>query len=375
MGRHRHSALVLVLCSLLAVPVLGTISAHAQSKTQKKARYCAQLEGQLARLQRSGNSRGARNFAKYDAAVHKQQAQIDVAMRTAKRDGCLGGGFLFRRQPKATCPSLMKRIDKMKRNMAKLQKKRSRFNAPTDVGAQKAAVARKLANARCGDQYAAFEDHRPTRQRRGLFGALFGQPTLREPDNRNFDMPQVGTYRTVCVRTCDGYFFPVSFSTTRGNFARDADICQANCPGTNSRLYVYSNPGESPEDMRTPQGEPYRSLDTAFKYRTEFVKGCSCQRPQSELTSLTKSDLPQSQRLPTLKSSQPLTPARSGPLVPIPMPKPDLSIDPDTQQAQLQGIPFNPYKPPEVSSDKKLVQAADGRSIRIVGPKFFGSQE
>ncbi|MCV6546595.1 MAG: DUF2865 domain-containing protein [Cohaesibacter sp.] len=371
MGRRRHSALFLFMVSLLMTPLIIPSPALAQNKAQQKARYCAHLEGQLARLQRSGQSRSARNFAKYDAAFHKQQAQIDTAMRTAKRDGCLGGGFLFRRQPKATCPALMKRIDKMQRNLAKLEKKRSRYKAPVKKGAQKADIVQKLANARCGAQYTAFEDQRPA-QRRGLFGALFGQQRLQEP---SYEMPKVGTYRTVCVRTCDGYFFPVSFSTTQGNFARDADICQANCPGTDARLYIYNNPGEGPEDMRTPDGTPYRRLETAFKYRTEYVKGCSCQRPQSALESVSKSDLPQSQRLPDLKTSQPLTPARSGPLVPIPMPKPDRSIDPDTRQAQLQGIPFNPYKPPKVSSDKKLVQAADGRSIRIVGPKFFGSQE
>ena len=27
--------------------------------------------------------------------------------------------------------------------------------------------------------------------------------------------PQSGTYRTVCVRTCDGAYFPISFATVR----------------------------------------------------------------------------------------------------------------------------------------------------------------
>ncbi|MCT4655330.1 MAG: DUF2865 domain-containing protein [Cohaesibacter sp.] len=374
MGQRRFFKLVLLLA--MGLPLAVSSPSSAQTNAQKKARYCAQLEGQLARLQRSNNTRGARNFAKYDAAVHKQQSQIDTAMRTAKRDGCLGGGFLFRRQPKATCPSLLNRIEKMRRNLAKLQKKRGRYNAPSqNLGAQKAAIARKLANARCGDQYAAFEDSRPTQRRRGLFGALFGQQAIREPQYGNFDMPQVGTYRTVCVRMCDGYFFPVSFSTTEGNFPRDARTCEANCPGTDAQLYVYRNPGENPEDMRTPQGQPYQSLQTAFKYRKEFVPNCSCQVPASQLKAGLTNIYPEHEKLPELKKSQPVAPARAGLMIPTPMPKPQNMLDPDTMQARLLGMPFNPYRPPEVSSDKKLVQASDGRSIRIVGPKFFGTPE
>ena len=36
-------------------------------------------------------------------------------------------------------------------------------------------------------------------------------------------MPQTGapsgTYRTVCVRSCDGYYFPISYATTAERFA------------------------------------------------------------------------------------------------------------------------------------------------------------
>src|SRR5690606_29512315 len=30
-----------------------------------------------------------------------------------------------------------------------------------------------------------------------------------------------GTYRTVCVRLCDGFFFPISFATTPDRFGAD----------------------------------------------------------------------------------------------------------------------------------------------------------
>lgn len=37
------------------------------------------------------------------------------------------------------------------------------------------------------------------------------------------------TYRTVCVRTCDGYFWPISFSTTEDYFDRDQAQCASSC--------------------------------------------------------------------------------------------------------------------------------------------------
>jgi hypothetical protein len=84
-----------------------------------------------------------------------------------------------------------------------------------------------------------------------------------------------GTYRTVCVRLCDGYYFPVSFSVSRSRFARDARTCERSCPGQ-ARLFVYANPGGDIENMVDPQGRPYRRLPTAFLYRTQYVASCRC---------------------------------------------------------------------------------------------------
>jgi Protein of unknown function (DUF2865) len=83
------------------------------------------------------------------------------------------------------------------------------------------------------------------------------------------------TYRTMCVRLCDGYYFPISFSATRDRFARDAKTCESSCGGQ-ARLFVYRNPGADVEDMVDLRGQPYRRLSTAFLYRTEYVAQCRC---------------------------------------------------------------------------------------------------
>ena len=43
-------------------------------------------------------------------------------------------------------------------------------------------------------------------------------------------MAQSGTFRTLCVRTCDGFYFPISYATTPARFAEDERTCQRLCP-------------------------------------------------------------------------------------------------------------------------------------------------
>ncbi len=84
-----------------------------------------------------------------------------------------------------------------------------------------------------------------------------------------------GTYRTVCVRLCDGYYWPVSFATVKDHFARDAQTCAKSC-NTAVALYHYPNPGGEPEEMVNLSGQPYKSLGTAFLYRAAYDPSCKC---------------------------------------------------------------------------------------------------
>jgi hypothetical protein len=83
------------------------------------------------------------------------------------------------------------------------------------------------------------------------------------------------TYRTVCVRLCDGYFWPVSFATSSSSIAADRDQCDRSC-GSPTRLYIHRVPGSSPEEMVDLSGAPYTRLPTAFRFRTTFDASCKC---------------------------------------------------------------------------------------------------
>ncbi len=96
-----------------------------------------------------------------------------------------------------------------------------------------------------------------------------------------------GTYRTYCVRLCDGYFFPISFSTTSDKFESDAARCQQAC-GSPARLFVHQIPGGSPAGMTTVDGLPYKALKTAFLFRTRYDAQCKCQAQPWEQQAQTK---------------------------------------------------------------------------------------
>ena len=86
------------------------------------------------------------------------------------------------------------------------------------------------------------------------------------------------TYRTVCVRLCDGGYFSISFATTPAHFDEDAAVCQRSC-GTPVRLYVYRNPGAKPDYMHDLDGNAYTELVNAFRFHSAYDPACTC-RPQ-----------------------------------------------------------------------------------------------
>ncbi|WP_416796906.1 DUF2865 domain-containing protein [Ciceribacter azotifigens] len=89
-----------------------------------------------------------------------------------------------------------------------------------------------------------------------------------------------GDLQTLCVRSCDGAFFPISSNTTPLTFRRDAELCRQMCPGIETELYFRSvTEPESGEMISTVTGRPYRQSPTAFSYQSRR-KGeqpsCTC---------------------------------------------------------------------------------------------------
>jgi hypothetical protein len=84
-----------------------------------------------------------------------------------------------------------------------------------------------------------------------------------------------GSYRTVCVRTCDGYYWPVSHAVSRERFSADAKRCQSSCAGE-ARLFYQHRGSSDPRELVDLEGKSYTQLKNAFLYRTTLINGCGC---------------------------------------------------------------------------------------------------
>lgn len=87
-----------------------------------------------------------------------------------------------------------------------------------------------------------------------------------------------GRYRTLCVRTCDGFYFPIGDGVGRERLHQDARTCESRCT-SEARLYYYPVQGGSPETMVDLAGRPYVQERNAFLYRKQLVSGCTCKAP------------------------------------------------------------------------------------------------
>jgi uncharacterized protein DUF2865 len=71
-----------------------------------------------------------------------------------------------------------------------------------------------------------------------------------------------------CVRTCDGRYFPISGPDAQSK----TESCNSFCPASKTDI-VYGN---DIDHAVTANGKRYSELPNAFKYRNEFVAGCTC---------------------------------------------------------------------------------------------------
>ena len=245
---------------------------------------CQRLEGQLASIDRGaggGDPAKEEQIRRYQEAATKQQGELDRVTSQAKRMGCDSSGFfsLFSGQS-AQCGPVNNQIQQMRANLEQITTSLERLRGGGLGGAdrenQRRSVLLALAQNNCGPQYAnAARDANAGRGPGNFLDNLFGNNTY--PSAPSADLgPQSGTYRTVCVRTCDGGYFPISFATYPARFPDDEKTCKALCPAAEATLFTYRNPGEDINQAVSINGQPYSASPNAFRYRQEFNPSCSC---------------------------------------------------------------------------------------------------
>ncbi len=263
--------------------LMGATAAFAQVPQPAPATpanpVCARLETQLGAIDRGTvDPARADQIRRYEESSRQQQGELDRLNARARQLGCQSGGFFsFFSGQSPQCTPLNQQIQQTRGNLERTLADLDRLQGggAGDREAQRQTVIAALAQNNCGPQYRAAAN-----QQRGFFDTLFGGNRGGGGfggDNGLFSSNS-GTYRTVCVRTCDGYYFPISYATTQDRFAEDAQTCQQTCPAAETVLM--SNPtGADINQAVSSSGAPYSSLPNAFRYRKEVVPTCGCRAP------------------------------------------------------------------------------------------------
>jgi hypothetical protein len=225
---------------------------------------CSRLQAQIASMG-PGDANAAAGFA--DAA-RKQQYELERTQSYSQSIGCNNRQFLFfGSTPPAQCGDLKLQMQRMRENLAMMQAQERRA---TD-GGRSELVARFNATCR-GEQIAPM--------RGGLVDRLFGtearQEITSDPlDPAAIDDPARGGSKLVCVRSCDGGFFPLATSARRTGPEAMAEMCRALCPNVETRPYTYFSSADI-EQAVALDGTPYKALPNALKFRTKFDPACTC---------------------------------------------------------------------------------------------------
>jgi hypothetical protein len=194
------------------------------------------------------------------------------------------GAWIFQAPP-AECGAIRGRLGQLRATYASLQQQ-----AGGSENRRRALMAAINDNCRAGVFSTQPIPPQPVQPQgpRTLFEALFGvQPTaphqaphMEELDERpREDTPREarwGSGRPVCVRTCDGFFFPLSNSP--GGRGGQQEMCQALCPGSETEVFYMAGSGNI-DDAVNRSGRGYLTLANANRFTRQFDASCSCRKP------------------------------------------------------------------------------------------------
>ena len=295
--------LALLALATLTGPLVALAGLSAPASAQDA---CRRYRAQLAELDRGGGE--ARQ-------VGREAAQLTGYYRSI---GCEGGGFfLFDTRP-AQCGAIAQRI----RALAETE------SVVTDTRARRRQLVAAIAQA-CEPR-----------------GGEAGERTARGGGN------------LVCVRACDGGFFPMD-NVPDGRGGADA-MCQALCPGTEAAAYAMPSGDDAlAQAAAVRTGRAYTALPNAFKFRTSFVENCTCRRPnETWAQSLAKAEA----MLDRHKGDVIVTAARAEQ-----MSRPKLSA------AALAQLKLVPVGVPAVSTARPITSATASLAARQTGATSVGA--
>ncbi|HZZ61371.1 MAG TPA: DUF2865 domain-containing protein [Roseiarcus sp.] len=232
---------------------------------------CARLQAAIAAAPRGGGGGAA-------AAAERQRAELASTNAYARSIGCDNQRFLFfGSDPPPQCGEIRGRIARMQANLADLQARAgggrgeliARYNAEC-VNAQRGPGNIFEALFGGGARQAAInpEEIPPDQQQQMIENSI-------ENEKKGAHV-SAGSY-AVCVRSCDGSFFPVSYSGAGSRSDSLEDVCRSLCPSAEVQLYSFPLGGTIDQAVSST-GERYVDMPNALKFQVGYDPTCSCRR-------------------------------------------------------------------------------------------------
>lgn len=265
---------------LRSLPAAVAILAGMVTAAVAQSPRCDAWRAELAQIERGGARVGNPNAERALQQVGAQLGRAQAAYASLQCDGA----WVFQAPP-PQCGPLRGQIGQLRAQFASLQQQTG-----GGVDNRRRALMAAL-NDNCRPGIYSTQPIAPIQpqQPRTLFEALFGvQPEPQRPqggmpeiNGEIFDpppddrFPSWGAGRPVCVRTCDGFFFPLGNSP--GGRETQSDMCQALCPATETRVFYMPGDGNI-ENATTRSGERYTSLANASRYTRQYDPACTCRK-------------------------------------------------------------------------------------------------
>jgi hypothetical protein len=219
---------------IMAGAVVGLALASVPALAAGDSYFCQSLQADYAALGKAaGNGPDLRQ-------------QLASAEAAARRAGC--SRFLFfGPKPSKACPQLLSRVDTLRSQMMR---------------------------AGGGGGFGFFGRNNAVQERARLRDTLVAY---------GCDVPSDGgsgygsSYRTICVRACDGYYFPISSNGSQRRLKIDQQVCQSMYAPGAAEIYYYRYPSDDVSVAVSLDGHPYGKQPFAFSYRSTFDASCAAE--------------------------------------------------------------------------------------------------
>lgn len=231
---------------------------------------CDRLRAALDAAEPDGGGR-----SQYARAAQRQRVEIARTRDYAASVGCGNpayGGF-DGSQPEQ-CGGIEERLTRMEDNLAQLQ---ARGDQIAQNGQQRARLLAQF-DASCLPGLDGGGDRSAEPRVAPLDPDDLSTVPLGGDIGGDGSPPASSGGKAICVRSCDGGFFPLDQDASQDRLDGLEQLCKASCPNAEAHLYTMAD-DDKLDSAASVDGRPYTALPSAHKFEKSFSPTCTCKPP------------------------------------------------------------------------------------------------